>query len=120
MLIHILIGALLGTLAGLGTGGGSLLVLWLTLVQGMDQPTARTVNLMFFLPCALIAGIAHLRQGAIDYRKLLLPTVCGCVAAAVFTALGKQMDTDRLRKLFGVLLIFTSFRELSYRPRKPK
>ena len=120
MLIHILVGALLGTLAGLGTGGGSLLILWLTLVEGMDQPTARTVNLMFFLPCALIAGISHLRHGTVQYKKILLPALCGCLAAAAATILGKRTDTDQLQKLFGVLLLFTSFRELSYRPRKPR
>lgn len=120
MLIHILIGCVLGTLAGLGTGGGSLLILWLTLVQGMDPATARTVNLMFFLPCALIAGLSHLRHGRLRYQKILLPALCGCAAAAAATILGKRTDTDQLRKLFGVLLIYTSFRELSYRPRKPR
>lgn len=120
MLIHILVGLLLGTLAGLGTGGGSLLVLWLTLVEGLGQPTARTINLMFFLPCALITGLLHWRQGKLPFKKILLPAVSGCVTAAVFTLWGKNIDTEQLQKLFGVLLIYTGIRELRYRPRKPK
>ena len=48
----ITVGILLGFLTGLGTGGGSLLVLWLTLVLHMDPAQARVVNLMFFLPAA--------------------------------------------------------------------
>lgn len=120
MLIHILVGVLLGTLAGLGTGGGSLLVLWLTLVEGLEQSTARTINLMFFLPCALIAGLLTWRQGKLPLRKLLTPGLCGCITAAIFTLWGKSMDTEHLQKLFGVLLIYTGIRELCYRPRKPK
>ena len=48
--ISVILGGVLGFLTGLGTGGGSLLLLWLTLVLGMDPQTARTVNLMFFIP----------------------------------------------------------------------
>lgn len=120
MLIHILMGMLLGTLAGLGTGGGSLLVLWLTLVEGLDQPTARIINLMFFLPCAFVSGLLHWRQGKLPIKKILLPAIAGCVTAAIFSLWGKRMDTEQLKKLFGVLLIYTGIRELCYRPRKPK
>ena len=41
------ISVVLGVLAGLGVGGGSLLVLWLTLIVGIDHPQARIINLMF-------------------------------------------------------------------------
>ena len=37
----------LGFLSGLGTGGGSLLILWLTLVLDVPQSEARAMNLMF-------------------------------------------------------------------------
>jgi len=44
------IGSVLGFLAGLGVGGGSLLMLWLTLVIGTDHSVARNINLLFFIP----------------------------------------------------------------------
>lgn len=116
----IAVGILLGFLTGLGTGGGSLLMLWLTAVLHMSTHAARTINLMFFLPCALIATILRLRKGAIPLRKLLLPALSGCLTAAVFSLLSKKIDTAQLKKLFGVLLIYTGLRELFYRPRKPK
>ena len=34
--IAVLIGALTGVLSGLGVGGGTLLLLWMTAVMGMD------------------------------------------------------------------------------------
>ena len=43
-----IIATILGFLAGIGVGGGSLLILWLTLVLEMPQETARIINLLFF------------------------------------------------------------------------
>lgn len=120
ILPSILIGCMLGFLSGLGTGGGSLLILWLTFVLHMDPSTARTVNLMFFLPCALTASILNLKKGAIPFRKIILPALAGCIAAALFSTIGKNIDTEKLQKLFGVLLIYTGIRELLYRDKKPK
>ena len=51
--VCIAVGTILGFLAGLGIGGGSLLILWLTMVLGMPQPEARFINLLFFLPAAI-------------------------------------------------------------------
>lgn len=116
----IIVGVVLGFLTGLGTGGGSLLVLWLTLVLHMDPAQARLINLMFFLPAAIIATFFHWRQGRVPFKKILLPTLSGCIAAAAFAFIGQKMNTESLKKLFGVLLLFIGAKELFYRPRKPK
>ena len=119
----LILGAVLGFLTGLGTGGGSLLLLWLTLVAGMDPVTARTINLMFFIPAAITASTVRLFRGGVPYQKIILPALAGCVSAAVFAIAGSHMDTEVLKKAFGILLIFTGIRELGYKPqrfRKPK
>lgn len=116
----ILVAAVLGILTGLGTGGGSLLILWLTLVVHMDAAQARSINLLFFLPCALSASLLRIKQGHLPYKKLFLPALAGCIAAALFSMLGQKIDTEGLKKLFGVLLIFIGLRELFYRPRNPR
>lgn len=116
----IFVGIVLGFLTGLGTGGGSLLVLWLTLVLHMPPQDAKIINLLFFLPCAVIASILNWRKGRVSIKKILLPALSGCAMAAVFSMIGKNMNTERLQKLFGVLLLVIGLRELCYRPRKPK
>lgn len=62
----IFIGTILGGLSGLGVGGGSLLMLWLTLVMGAEPEYARLMNLMFFIPCALATSIFRWRQGKLS------------------------------------------------------
>ena len=110
----------LGFLSGIGVGGGSLLMLWLTLVLEIHHSVARTINMLFFLPSAIIASLFRWRQGKLDLRKILPAIIGGCVSAAVFSVISRQVDMELLKKLFGILLLFTGIRELFYRPRKPK
>ena len=116
-MISMLIGALLGFLSGLGIGGGSLLILWLTIVQNVDPTTARGINLLFFLPCALIAAFFRRKQGSLPLGKLLPAIVTGSVSALLFSLIGTGLDLTVLRKLFGGLLLITGLREIFYRPK---
>ncbi len=115
-----IVGTVLGFLTGLGIGGGSLLILWLTMALGMEQNAARGINLLFFLPSALIACAFRHHQGQIQWRKVFPAMVSGCAAAALLSWLSGDMDMELLRKLFGILLLITGTRELLYRPRKAK
>lgn len=116
--VILIVGTVLGFLAGLGIGGGSLLILWLTMVLSVEQNIARGINLLFFIPAALIACFFRWKQGSIHWKKILPAMASGCLAAALFSWLGGFMELDLLKKLFGGLLILTGLRELFYRPRK--
>lgn len=113
--VSVIIGSVLGFLSGLGTGGGSLLILWLTLAVSMNPIAARTINLLFFIPSALIACIFRWRQGQIDLVKLMPAVIAGCISAAVFSWLSTIAEPSLFRKIFGILLVFTGIRELLYK-----
>lgn len=116
--VALAVGTVLGFLAGLGIGGGSLLILWLTIVQDMPQPEARSINLLFFLPSALVACLFRWKQGNVDFKKLWPAIVSGCIAAGLFSFIGTVMDLKLLKKLFGALLIITGLRELFYKQKR--
>lgn len=111
-------GTVLGFLAGIGTGGGSLLLLWLTMVRGMAPEEARTINLLFFLPGAMIATVLRKDRGGSHYKELLPAIAAGCSAAAAASLLGRMIDTQLLKKMFGILLIAAGIREILYREKK--
>ena len=115
--VCILVGIVLGFLSGLGVGGGSLLILWLTAVLSMEQRTAQGVNLLFFLPAAIAACLFHSRQGRLQWRVALPAMMAGLCAWAATV-----LDTELLRKLFGGLLLATGLWELfgSHRQRKDR
>ncbi|MBQ2854655.1 MAG: sulfite exporter TauE/SafE family protein [Oscillospiraceae bacterium] len=111
----LILGTVLGFLSGIGVGGGSLLMLWLTAVVNMPPETARSVNLLFFLPSALIACFFRWKQGVLDLKTILPAVISGCLAAALFSWVGTLFETSVLKKLFGGLLILTGLREVFYK-----
>ncbi len=114
----LLIGCVLGFLSGLGVGGGSLLILWLTLVMGLEHSIARNINLLFFIPSAVIATLFRWKQGSLSFKKIVPAIIAGCISAAIFSVIGKNLPVAQIQKLFGLLLIVTGLRELFYRPAK--
>ena len=117
-MVTLLVGTALGFLTGLGVGGGSLLMVWLTAVLGMDTLTARSINLLFYLPGAAVAILFRQRQGKIQWRNVLPPALAGCIAAALCSRLSTAVDNSWLQKIFGVTLIIAGVREVLWRPKR--
>ena len=113
----VIVGLILGILAGLGVGGGSLLILWLTLVLHMDPLAAKNINLLFFIPTALTASLFRWRSQNIPWKTIIPAALAGCLSAVAGAWLSFQLNTSLLRKLFGILMLCTAFRELNYKPK---
>lgn len=113
--VAIIVGTILGFLSGLGVGGGTILILWLTQIIGMDPAISRTINLMFFITAAGSVSIIRLKNKKIPWRSILPAMIAGCITAWFSAYIGRNLDTTALKKLFGVLLLVTGLRELFYR-----
>ena len=94
-------------LSAWGVGGGTLLLLVMTLFLGVDQRTAQGINLLFFLPTAVSALICHARGGYLD-KPTLKSAVPLAVAAALAGAwIATALDVELLRRPFGVYLLLS-------------
>lgn len=113
--VVLIVGTVLGFLSGLGIGGGSLLILWLSIVLNVEQSTARIINLLFFVPSALVACLFRWKQGNLNIRLVIPAIVAGCAAAAFFSWFSQRLDMELLKKLFGGVLIAAGLRELFYK-----
>ena len=90
-------------LSAWGVGGGTLLLLVMTLFLDVDQRTAQGINLLFFLPTAASALVCHARGGYLDK-----PTLKSAVPLAVAGAwIATNLDVAVLRKPFGVYLLLS-------------
>ncbi len=88
-----------------GVGGGTLLLLVMTLFLGVDQRTAQGINLLFFLPTAVSALVCHAKGGYLD-KPTLKAAVPAAVAAALIGAwISTAVDVEILRRPFGVYLL---------------
>lgn len=94
-------------LSAWGVGGGTLLLLVMTLFLGVDQRTAQGINLLFFLPTAVSALICHARGGYLD-KPTLKAAIPPAVAAALAGAwIATALDVELLRRPFGVYLLLS-------------
>ncbi len=106
-LIPFLCGLGAAVLSAWGVGGGTLLLLVMTLLLGVDLRTAQGVNLLFFLPTALSALLLHAKNGYLD-KPTLKAAVPPAVAAALAGAwIATAVDVEVLRKPFGVYLLLS-------------
>ena len=101
-----LCGLLTGILSSWGVGGGTLLLLCMTLFFGVEQRTAQAINLLYFLPTAGISLFAHRKNGYLDKAVLraAIPTGMLCALAAAF--LTTMVDSSVFRKPFGLFLLY--------------
>lgn len=106
------VGLATGILSGCGVGGGSLLMLYLTLFAGVAQYTAAGINLLYFLACAPAALWAHYKNGLIERRAALWCIAAGVPAAIAASLLAARLDTGLLRRAFGVFLLVIGAKEL--------
>ena len=101
-----LVGAATGVLSAWGVGGGTLLLLCMTLFLGVEQIEAQGINLLYFLPTALVSLAYHRKNGYLetDVLKAAAPLGTACALAAAFVS--TVVDVTLLRKPFGVFLLY--------------
>ena len=90
-----------------GVGGGTLLLLVMTLFLGVDQRTAQGVNLLFFLPTAASALVCHAKGGFLDKPTLKAAVPIAVLAALIGAWVSNNLDVEVLRKPFGVYLLLS-------------
>lgn len=105
ILLGILVGVVTGFLSAWGLGGGTLLLIYLVNYGDIPQQTAQGINLLFYLPMALLALPSYKKSGLLE-RKVVIPTVIGGLLWAILGAwCANQVETELLRKVFGGFLI---------------
>jgi len=106
----VLIGAVVGTLAGLtGIGGGVFLVPLLVGVLYVSQYEAHGTSLAVIFPMALSGAVAYAVMGYIDWDIFLAFAGGGTAGAFLGARLMKRIPERRLQWLFGLFVICVGF-----------
>lgn len=65
---EIVVGIVSGFVSGMGMGGGTILILCLSMFMGVEQHIAQATNLVFFIPTSIVAIITNIKQKYIDFK----------------------------------------------------
>ena len=119
-LIPLLAGGVTGVLSGFGVGGGTLLLVYMTVFAGLDQHLAQGINLLYFLPAGLMALPAHLKNGYVAKPALLPAIAAGLLLAGASAWAATALEVGALRKCFGGFLVVIGAMELFGKAEKEK
>lgn len=106
-----LAGLITGILSGFGIGGGTLLLLYMTLFAGVAQHTAQGINLLYFLPTAATALPSHIKNGFIDKKAAVPAILAGLAGTGLAAWIATALDVALLRRCFGAYLLYIGIRE---------
>lgn len=102
---YIITGLCAGIVAGMGMGGGTLLIPVLTLALGLEQHAAQGVNVIAFLPAAVAALVVHAKAGRLQLRACVPIILAGALGALGASLLAGVLEAPWLRRMFGVFLV---------------
>ncbi|MEA4964309.1 MAG: sulfite exporter TauE/SafE family protein [Oscillospiraceae bacterium] len=110
--MELIAAVLCGFLSGLGIGGGSLLIVYLTAVAALPQAVAQGINLLYFLPTSAAALTLHSKNRFVRWRLVVFAIAGGVLFAAASAYLSRLIPTELLRKIFGAFLLLVGLNEL--------
>lgn len=96
-----------GVLSSWGVGGGTLLLVCMTLFLGVGHREAQAVNLLFFLPTAGISLFFHRKNGFLEKDTWRQAAIPGTMASLAGALLATAVDVSLLRRPFGVFLLYS-------------
>lgn len=116
-LIPFLLSTATGILSGWGVGGGTLLLLCLTLFLGVEARVAQAVNLLVFLPAAALSLWFHRKNSRIAPALCLRCALPGTAATFLAALAAMTLDASLLRKPFGLFLLYCAITMLRPSPK---
>ena len=111
-MIEILTGFISGIVSGTGMGGGTILILCLSIFLGIDQKIAQATNLIFFIPTSIAAIYVNMKEKKINLKVAKVIIFWGIIGAAIGAVIAQNIDTKILKKLFGIFLGFIALHEI--------
>ncbi len=115
MILYFLFGFFAYLLAGLGLGGGALLIPCLTEIAGMSQSEAQYISLICYIPAASAVTVSNRKKCDISAVRLIPAALAGALLGASFLQSGIHLK--RLYSLFltgfGIYMLISALKNTS-------
>ncbi|MBO5927089.1 MAG: sulfite exporter TauE/SafE family protein [Clostridia bacterium] len=106
--LFILTGLISGVLGGMGMGGGTVLIPILTIFLKVEQHLAQAVNLVSFVPMALVTLIFHIKNKLVEKKGILFIIIPAVVFSVVGSIVSVKIKGQNLSRFFGGFLLILS------------
>ena len=103
-LFYILIAIVSGIFAGMGMGGGTFLIPLLTLFMFVPQNVAQCINLLVFIPMAVINIFIYSKQKMIDFKHWWIVSIPACAVSLIGALVAINLSGKILKIIFGCFI----------------
>lgn len=103
--LYIVSGIISGTVAGMGMGGGTLLIPLLVLWLGVDVKVAGVTNLLCFIPLSVVSMLGLIKDKLVDFKTGILVGVPAMIFSILASYLSTEVHSEDMNVYFGVFLI---------------
>ena len=97
-------GLISGTVSGTGMGGGTILILVLSIFLGVEQHIAQATNLVFFVPTSISAIIISIKSKFIEWKIGIVLAITGIIGAIIGANISAKIEVKSLKRYFGIFL----------------
>ena len=111
-MLRVIFGLIAGIVTGLGMGGGTILILLLSLFMGLEQHIAQASNLVFFIPTSLAAILTNLKQKNVDVKLAITISSFGIIGAIIGAMLSNSISSENLKKYFAIFILIIALHEI--------
>lgn len=111
-MLPIIFGFIAGIVTGLGMGGGTVLILLLSLFMGLEQHIAQATNLVFFIPTSLAAIVTNLKQKNVDLKLAIQISTFGIIGAIIGSIFSNNINSEHLRRYFAIFILVIALHEV--------
>lgn len=108
----LIIGIISGIIAGMGMGGGTLLIPMLTLLMSVDQNLAQGINLIVFVPMAIVVCVIYFINKLVDFKNFLLIVIPAVIVSVLGSLVSFSVDKNVLRLIFGLFILLLGLIQL--------
>lgn len=108
-----IIGIISGFLNGLlGSGGGTIIVPALEIVNKTETHKAHATAIAVILPLSLVSSAVYLLRGELHWDSILYVAVGSIPGSILGASILKKLSSNFLNKLFGLVMISAAVRML--------
>lgn len=118
LLFDCIAGFLTGIAASMGLGGGMILIVYLTAFASVSQLEAQGINLIFFIPIAILSLIIHTKNKLVEWKTIIPTLIIGIAGAVLGSYLADILGSHILSKIFSIFITLIGIRELFTKPQK--
>lgn len=110
--MYIIFGIIAGIVTGLGMGGGTVLILLLSMFASLEQHIAQATNLIFFVPTSISSIIINIKQKNLDKKLAIKISIFGIIGAIIGAIIADNISSQNLKKYFAIFILIIALHEI--------